>query len=341
MKTAPSNNLTLHRRSEGYLPFFVEDYEVTKIHFFDENGVRWTIEKGWFDLIETENGLTRVLNPLAYLNLFTPYVKKRKPDFTLPYAFFIPVQGRDNISKKHAELYLPIKAYKWEERKNAIYHQWEDKQIVFDVYILKRSLLPVPDGDIGICIEVQSGERPITRKMAEEQMAEDYLAIFEEPLKSIIGNFVTSKRRYNETKESLEKQKATIEEALKNLNSPFWIDDVVKPIAEALLKEPELAGYHYVIYGPFGIPANTSIYFKTDDKSKPTLSLHFSPTSLEIGEISLRDYTVNTHEFRDGTIGEMNDMNHPLMPMKTSIRGLVTLMFEELAKDIKQTSQAQ
>ena len=100
---------------------------------------------------------------------------------------------------------------------------------------------------------------------------------------------------------------------------PSWIDELVKPIADALaVRYPE---YYFSILGPFGLTSQTSIHasLKSAVDADPrgfhvTGSLTFRPASLEQGAIDIVDYTIDTGRFATGTLGDINGMNHPVRP---------------------------
>ena len=110
-----------------------------------------------------------------------------------------------------------------------------------------------------------------------------------------------------------------------------WVEEIIRPIAELLIKkQPDRT---YDILGPFGLTAETSIHFykkgvteKNRFNGDNCRSISFQPVNLSIGEIVLTDRTADTGEFKSGTIGEMNGMNHPTIPMKKTIDELFDWM---------------
>jgi len=97
---------------------------------------------------------------------------------------------------------------------------------------------------------------------------------------------------------------------------PGWIDIIVRPIADELAKE--LPDFEPHILGPFGICAEIPIHFYrkgVPEKEKwaggNVRSITFISGDLQKGEILIRDTSVDTGDFRPGTIGELNGMNHP------------------------------
>lgn len=145
------------------------------------------------------------------------------------------------------------------------------------------------------------------------------------------------KKEINEHIERLERKTQWHKRRLDRLGwGPSWIDELLQPIAEMMLKH--LPGRHYDILGPFGIPANTSIHFYKDSVDNTTrflddncLSVSFRPGDLSKGELLVVDYKVNTKRFAPGTIGEMNDLNYLSqgIPMNADIQWLVDWMMEQ------------
>jgi hypothetical protein len=101
---------------------------------------------------------------------------------------------------------------------------------------------------------------------------------------------------------------------------PPWIGRLVQPLADALT---ERTGRTADVLGPFGLCCATSIHLYSDPELKSPArflngncrSITFVPLDLDRGELGIRDYSRNTGEFRPGTIGEMNGMNHPTIPV--------------------------
>jgi hypothetical protein len=94
-----------------------------------------------------------------------------------------------------------------------------------------------------------------------------------------------------------------------NKSDPDFKKLVVHKIAVAVLQV--LKGYKsYEVYGPQGICCRYTIYFKTP--RKPLLVL---PLEEEEGQLFVRDYTICNNRFREGSIGAINGMNHPSIPV--------------------------
>jgi len=136
--------------------------------------------------------------------------------------------------------------------------------------------------------------------------------------KDIKERYTLKLAEYRETKETLQKKVKATQKRLDNLNTkyntmpyPHWLDYYLHPIAEALTDE--FPNSHYELGGPFGLDCETSISLY--EGKKLLAFLQFVPGNLDEGEIFLRDYSVDTHRFGSGTIGEVNGMNHPSIPI--------------------------
>lgn len=138
-------------------------------------------------------------------------------------------------------------------------------------------------------------------------------------LREISEPYISNLEAYRAEDERIDKQIERLKRKKNKLVHPFWIDQLVKPIAEFLL--PLLPGYdRYEILGPFGICCETAIHFiaeGTDHKAdreeffNRLKSITFTPGDLAKGELSYRNYSVDTGEFAKGTLGAINGMNHP------------------------------
>jgi len=118
--------------------------------------------------------------------------------------------------------------------------------------------------------------------------------------------------------EEREKQIERLNKKLEKL--PFWKDGLIKPIAEELIKH--FPDRYYEILGPFGLTSEISIHFYRIGVNEKQLfdgdnciSITFRPGELDKGELRIADRKTNTGEFREGTLGEMNGMNHPEIPL--------------------------
>ncbi len=127
------------------------------------------------------------------------------------------------------------------------------------------------------------------------------------------------------------KQIERLEKKLHNVEHPSWINEIVEPVAKAMIRK--MPDRYYDILGPFGMCCTTSIHFyKSGVGSKQLFegnnckSITFRPKNLDVGEIVLVDYNQDTGRYAKGTMGEVNGMNHPELPIKDSINELMDFM---------------
>jgi len=99
------------------------------------------------------------------------------------------------------------------------------------------------------------------------------------------------------------------------MNAPSWIDEIIKPIAEEMTKH--FPDRRYEILGPFGLACETAIHFYLNgsDNIETCLSITFRPGNLDKGEIKIVDYSKDTGSYEKNTIGEVNGMNYPSIPI--------------------------
>ena len=161
-------------------------------------------------------------------------------------------------------------------------------------------------------------------------------------LTDIIQRYINDSMFYLEQKRKLEQKveqkKAQIlrlEKRIDKLKYPSWVDNILEPIAEAMLWVMEGWEY-YDIMGPFGITSETSIYFYREGvpeenkcDSNNFLAIHFRPLDIFAAEIVLVDCTKNTQIYTENTIDEINGMNHPTIPLKKTIAELVIYLDEQ------------
>ena len=143
------------------------------------------------------------------------------------------------------------------------------------------------------------------------------------------NSYTAERDKINNRIEQRNQQIKRLKKKLHNLEHPSWIDELVKPIAEAMVKK--MPDRYYDILGPFGICSATSIHFYKSgvERSKRLdncKSITFRPADLENGKITIVDYSQDTGQFRKGTIGEINGMNYPEIPLKRSIVKLLAFM---------------
>lgn len=117
-----------------------------------------------------------------------------------------------------------------------------------------------------------------------------------------------------------ERQIKRLESRIGKLGYVSWVDEIVEPIAKEMMKHLPVKSYD--ILGPFGMSAEVAIHFHKNDPPKrdgwhdlDIISICIIPLDLDKGEIGIRDQTVDTGQYPSGTIGELNGMNHPTIPI--------------------------
>jgi len=135
----------------------------------------------------------------------------------------------------------------------------------------------------------------------------------------------------------IEQRKAQIvrlQKKLDKLGWVSWIDEIIKPIAEMLIKK--MPDRYFEIFGPFGMNSETSIHFYKNGVTNNNRfdgdnckSITFRPRNLDIGELVLVDYSEDTHQYKEGTLAELNGENYRTVPMKKSIDELFSWMNEQ------------
>ncbi|RKJ18086.1 hypothetical protein D7X33_46215 [Butyricicoccus sp. 1XD8-22] len=127
--------------------------------------------------------------------------------------------------------------------------------------------------------------------------------------------------------EKIEKRKEDIrraERSIQRLNkkfddlrNPSWIQTLVKPIGEAFAKDFNM---EYEIYGPFGIRAQVTIYWRKDIErsitEQPIKALSLIP--LNLAEAELGYETGRKREgviYPSGSLGAMNGMDREVLPL--------------------------
>ncbi len=143
-------------------------------------------------------------------------------------------------------------------------------------------------------------------------------------MKEITDKYAKRLKRYYTRTNNLEAEIEESKRKLGKLNYPSWIDCIVKPIAELLVKK--IKNRYYEILGPFGMTHETAIHFYINGSEgdiKTCRSIDFRPINLEKGEIRIVDYDNDTNRFKKGTMGEVNGMNYETIPMPETIDELL------------------
>lgn len=147
-----------------------------------------------------------------------------------------------------------------------------------------------------------------------------------------VNNYDEYSQKTNELVAKIEMRKQQIVRLENRLNKhgetrPSWIDSILKPIAEELVKH--YPGCYYEIAGPFGMNNRTSIWIKHPTKIDEPHYITFIPGNLRDGEILIEDTETDTGYYKKGTLGELNGDNHPHIPIPNDMK------IEDLIKWIK------
>ena len=172
-------------------------------------------------------------------------------------------------------------------------------------------------------------------------MIKDIIAMYQVKYADQEGRRKVIRDKIEKKQNQIEKITAQIdglENRLYKIAHVSWIDEIIEPIAKAMTEQ--LPDRHYEVLGPFGLCARVSIHFYRDEitgqsrwKGDNTLSITFDPADLNAGDIQIVDYETNTGRFAKGTLGEVNGMNYPTIPMPETIEGLIALMMEQNKKE--------
>lgn len=91
-------------------------------------------------------------------------------------------------------------------------------------------------------------------------------------------------------------------------------DNIFAPLFKNIQQELQADGYQ--VYGPFGIYNQRTVYWLKDNKKNITIDGNVLGSLVFVSDTNgwkLRNEDVDTGQFTEGTIGEMNGMNHPEM----------------------------
>ena len=147
---------------------------------------------------------------------------------------------------------------------------------------------------------------------------------------------------YNNTRNKLMVEKATIEEKIAKLKQklekneekrPYIVQDVLRPLAKRIMAR---CGFKcFEIYGPFGISCETSVYFANDGKMDNIDICHVETWSLtlqwafdKVGNLHHLEYWTGetTNDYAKGTIGEMNGLNNIYKELPMDVDEIIKLL---------------
>lgn len=139
--------------------------------------------------------------------------------------------------------------------------------------------------------------------------------------------------------EQRDKQLERLHKKLSKLRYVSWIDELLEPIAKAMVEK--MPDRYYDILGPFGLGAITSIHFYKNGTEREKLfsgdncrSITFRPVDLDKGILAIVDYTRELPGYTKGSIGEMSRLQYPTIPMGKSIDELLQFMAQQKTKKV-------
>ncbi len=145
--------------------------------------------------------------------------------------------------------------------------------------------------------------------------------------------FEEEKNRTEDRIEMRQKQIKRLERKLEKTGWISWVTEIVEKLAVEL--SPFFPDRNWQRLGPFGLGCQTSIHFRkkeyTGDEfdGDNTISITFEPIELKEGKLGIVDYETDLKKYSPGTLGYINGMNHPVIPIEQDIT------LEELAKFVK------
>ncbi|MCM1297620.1 MAG: hypothetical protein NC311_18940 [Muribaculaceae bacterium] len=128
--------------------------------------------------------------------------------------------------------------------------------------------------------------------------------------------------------ERLEKSIEKLREQRERIPSVSWYDGIVVPLAERLAAA---TGLEYVIYGPFGMDCETSIYLVKDKKvsitKQPTKGLTLRPRFREDDSPYLAYWAGDeTQNYAKGTFGDLMGLNLVFVPLPEAFDEVLQLL---------------
>ena len=133
-------------------------------------------------------------------------------------------------------------------------------------------------------------------------------------------------KKLDKQMDRLRQERATLE---KERFEETWFARLVEPLAKLMLVPLELrmgCKLTYEMLGPHGVTCAVSVHFykvgvpeKQRFEGDNCVSITFRPGNLDIAELFIVDYTKNTGRYSPGTIGQINGMNYPGVPVKQDL----------------------
>lgn len=135
----------------------------------------------------------------------------------------------------------------------------------------------------------------------------------------------------------LEKQMDVLRQERKQLEEEryraMWFSRLIEPLAKMIAEALEArtgVKRTYELFGPFGLECEVAVHFYkvgVTDKKKfngdNCLSITFRPGSLDVAELFVVDYTKDINKYPKGSIGQVNGLNYPSVPVKQDLEFLL------------------
>ena len=134
---------------------------------------------------------------------------------------------------------------------------------------------------------------------------------------------------YNEKIQAKEEKIKRLKAQVAKLeNKGGWIRLILHPLAKAI--SAELGGLQWEIYGPFGLGAETTVYFFTEEGhdicKDPSYFLQVEPF-FEDGRMVLHYWTrKRSNDYAPGTIGELNGFNKIYEPLPDELPEIMKIV---------------
>lgn len=141
-----------------------------------------------------------------------------------------------------------------------------------------------------------------------------------------VGALGAAYQKTQDKREVLHARKRRAEAALRRADEaytrayaaqPSWLDICIRPIAEEMAR---ILDAEVDVLGPFGIGAEVGIHVypkgtpeRDHFKVKCLGSLAIRP--MDFPMLGLVDYSINTGDFAPNTLGSMNGLNYPVVPI--------------------------
>lgn len=155
----------------------------------------------------------------------------------------------------------------------------------------------------------------------------------------IYAEFNKQQAEYNARVQRLERLIAAHKKTLRKLEheEKGWIEGVLIPLAKRI--STELGGMEWDIYGPFGLGAETSVYFFPDNSRRDickdeTYGITLYPQmSEERGFYLTYDTGRRSNEYPEGSIGWLNGFHHVQAELPDNILEIVALLSHHKPKE--------